>query len=73
MTDHESEGATQAALTQEREYEVEVVRTSYSRARIRVTASSPEEAKTKAEDEAGSHEFPGAYDAEYEAQDVTEV
>ena len=45
----------------EREYDVEVVRTSYSRLTIRVKASNEQEAKDRAVDEAGGHEFPGAY------------
>ncbi len=49
------------------EFDVEVVRTSYSRATIRVKAATPDEALAKAEEGAPNREFPGAHESLYEA------
>ena len=53
-------------------YRVPVQRTSFSSADFVVDASSPTEAKVKAEEEAGDYEF-GSGNAEYEVDDPVEL
>ncbi|HWY35049.1 MAG TPA: hypothetical protein VNX68_10410 [Nitrosopumilaceae archaeon] len=56
-----------------RKYKVLVCRTVHQHLEIEVEAHDATEAKEKALDEAGEHEFPGEKDAEYTEQGVTRL
>ncbi len=56
----------------DKEYEVQVVRTAYAFKTIKVKANSEEEAKEKALDEAGDHEF-SEKSSDYSVDGVSEI